>query len=502
MKRFPIGALAALSLVAACSSTKSSTSTATAGATSSTVASPGSNAASPASTTATSGATTTAAKASNLPACPVDALAKANGTVNITFWHAMTNENEKVLQALTDTYNGKQAKVKVTLVNQTGYEANIDAYRTASKADRPAVVQMPEYVLQQITDSKAIIPVQSCIDAEKYVMTDYVERDVAFYTVSGALQTMPFNVSDPVLFYNKAMFTKAGLDPNKPPATVQELHDAASKLVSTGTAKFGIAFDSGFDGGGGWFIEQWRAKAGQLTIDNDNGRTARATKVTFNDQPTADLMTQLQSMVKDGSAINVGSADHFENLLKMADQQEPAGMTIASSGALSSVLSVIAGGGVKGLTPTDLGIAPMPGPSGDGGVLPGGASLWLTKDKSAEEIAAAWDFTKYLTSPEAQATWAAGSGYLPVRKSAVDQAELKDRYTSQPIYKVGYDSLLAGAVNAATTGPVSGPQRQIRQAMAKAVQSVFDGADVKTALSTAESESNALLADYAKRTGG
>src|SRR4051812_45399073 len=54
--------------------------------------------------------------------CPVGALAKAKGPVTITFWHGLNRANEETLQKLVDQFNGQQTKVKVNLVNQTGYE--------------------------------------------------------------------------------------------------------------------------------------------------------------------------------------------------------------------------------------------------------------------------------------------------------------------------------------------------------------------------------------------
>ena len=93
---------------------------------------------------------------------------------------------------------------------------------------------------------------------------------------------MPFNISNPVLFYNKKMFAAAGLDPEKPPVSLDELRADSEAIVYSGAATYGLALDSGFDCGGGWYIEQWFAKAGEFYADNENGRTARATKVLYN----------------------------------------------------------------------------------------------------------------------------------------------------------------------------------------------------------------------------
>ena len=440
-------------------------------------------------TSVASGPTTTALAAEKLPPCEPALLDKVASPVDITFWHGMTGENETVLKGLIDIYNGSQAKVKVNLISQVNYETTIDKFAKASKNDRPDLVQLSDYSFQLVSDSKTVVPVQSCMNAEKFDTTDYMDRAMSYFTSASTQQGLPFNVSTPVLFYDRKALTNAGLDATKPPATIDELVAATAKIKSSGAAAYGIAFETGFDSGGGWVFEQYRAKANALFADNENGRQARATKVVWNDASQVKVLTQLQQMVKDGSAINVGTADKNENLLKLADQNERAAMTVNSSAAIGGVLAVLKSGSIPGFSPDDLGIAPMPLPAGDGGQLIGGAALYITKDKGDDKTAAAWDVIIFLTSPASQKTWSAGTGYVSIRKSAPPEG----------LYKVAFDVLNSGALTNATAGPALGPHRQIRQSSAKAVQAIFDGADVKTTLDAAEKEHNDLLADYNKR---
>jgi hypothetical protein len=59
--------------------------------------------------------------------CPVGAAKKASDKpVEITFWHAMADVRETLLQQLTDEFNGSQDDVRVTLVNQVSYESLFD----------------------------------------------------------------------------------------------------------------------------------------------------------------------------------------------------------------------------------------------------------------------------------------------------------------------------------------------------------------------------------------
>jgi cyclophilin family peptidyl-prolyl cis-trans isomerase len=161
---------------------------------------------------------------------------------------------------------------------------------------------------------------------------------------------------------------------------------------------------------------------------------------------------------------------------------------------LSSVINVLNAGTFPSFKPDDLGIGPMPAPPGNGGLLVGGAALWIVKGKSDAETAATWDYVKYLTSPAAQAEWAAGTGYVPIRKSSLDQEPIKSLYASDPRYAVAFQQLISGAITPATAGPVLGPQGEVRQATSEAMQAIFGGADVKASLDTRRPEGRRQIA--------
>ncbi len=317
------------------------------------------------------------------------------------------------------------------------------------------------------------------------------------YQTQGVQWSMPFNVSDPVLYYNMSAFEKAGLDPNDPPVTLDELRAVSQQLVSSGASGTGIAFDSGVDSGGGWFIEQWFARAHELYADNGNGRLAPATKVLYDGPTGVKLLTEVQSMINDGLAVTVGdNPSGQDSLLKMADPVKPAAMTIATSAAIGTVISVLDGGLIPGITSAQLGVGPMPGPGDVASAIVGGASLYVVDGKGDAQAAAAWDFIKFLTSAANQSTWAAATGYVPIRQDALDLDPLKTTYATDPRFKVPYDQLLAGTDDLSSVGPVLGPLAQVRAATAGAVAGIFGGADVQSSLTAAAQQSDALITQY------
>lgn len=445
-------------------------------------------------------ATTTTTPLADLPECPVGALESVTAPVEITFWHGMTSNLEQALTALTDEYNASQDKVRVTLQNQGSYEANLDKYLQSGQGSRPEMIQAPEYSLKVLRDTESFIPVQACMEAEGFDTSVMLPTALRAYSTEGVQWSMPFNVSNPVLYYNRAAFAAAGLDPDSPPRSLEELRSASQALVDSGAVTYGLAVDTNFDSGGGWFIEQWFAKAGEFYADNENGRAAPATKVLFDNPTGVELYTFVQELVQDGLAYNVGeNASGQDAFLKIADEAEPAGMTIGTSAALGTVLAAVEGGLAPGIGVEDIGIGQMPGPGGSPAVLVGGASLWIVADKGDAQAAAVWDFVKFLVQAESQSQWAADTGYVPVNSDASEVEPLATTYADDPRFRVAYDSLVNTPDEPTSVGPLLGPQREIRVLTSNALAAVLQGADVAAELTNAAAQANSLIAQYAAR---
>jgi sn-glycerol 3-phosphate transport system substrate-binding protein len=444
--------------------------------------------------------TTTVAPLSELAPCPTDALDDVEGPVDIVFWHGMSNDLEPPLIALTEKYNASQDRVRVELQNQTSYDSLIDKYVNVGQDSRPTLVQFPEYTLRSIADSGTTVPAAACLESSGFDTAAFVPRTLTAYSYEGIQRGMPFNVSNPVLFFNRKMFEAAGLDPDDPPVSLEELRAASEQIVSSGAAPVALVLDSGPDSGGGWFLEQWFGRSGEPFADNGNGRTAPATEVLFDNELGVELTTFLQDMINDGLAVTVGDNPGGQDaFFKMADPVEPGAMTMSTSAALGSVIAALGGGLVPGLGPEDIGVGPMPGPGDTPQVQVGGASLWIVADKTPEETAAAWDYITFLLSPESQSEWASATGYVPVRTDALELEPVKTKYADDPRFEVPYLQLLSGVNDDTANAPVLGPQREVRAETSRAMAAIFAGADPKTALTEAADASNLLIQSYNDR---
>lgn len=428
--------------------------------------------------------------------CPVDALASAKKPVEITYWHAMTRANEDELKKLTSQFNAQQHDVHVTLSAAASYPDNFTRFRAGlGTGVLPDLYQGADTTLQALIDTNSVLPVASCVAADHASTADLIDRVAAYYTVKNVLWAMPFNESNQVLYYNKAAFRRAGIDPAKPPTTLDELRTASQKIVQSGAARYGIALKNDV------YFEHWLAHAGHTLVDHGNGRDARAGAVTFDDQTGRSLFGWVNDMVKSKLALNTGTRDldHY-----FAVGRGEAAMTIDSSAALGTISQLFSAGQYKNV---ELGVGPMPAmPSPDGGELVGGAASYIVNRSTPDKQAAAYAFAKFLTSAPVQSEWAAATGYVPVSKTAASMPPLSTQYARKPEYKVAYDELLAGANNAATAGPVVGAYgakgEGVRGAIIDAWDAMLSGRlTPDQAVAQAAQQANAAIEEYNARVG-
>ena len=423
-----------------------------------------------------------------------------SGPVNITFWHSESASANDNLVKLVERFNASQNDVKVQPIFQgNDLEVTFKAIASMPSGNVPTIAYVSDGYAQLMLDSGEITPIQEYIDQEDYDLSDFAPASIAYYMVDGTLYSMPCGLAVPLMYYNKLPFQEVGLDPERPPRDLDEVRAASEKLVQRDSAgnvtRFGLALEIH-----GWFVRFMLAGAGELYVNNDNGRAGVATEVAFDNEAGQKFFQWWHDMVQDGLALNIGVDPTSANGL-LAVGARKAVMVLSTSAALRSVMDVLE----KGIEGVDLGVAPVPGipgkvPEGSPGVH--GRSLWIMSARPEAERDAAWKFIKWFVEPEQQAEWFAGSGYLPVRNSAYDLPAAKDIIARYPQFKIPADLFAKTATTTAALGPLIGPFQQVRDAVRSAIESMVSGsASADEALAAAVKESNAAISDYNRRMG-
>ena len=330
-------------------------------------------------------------------------------TVEIEYWQYTFAQRVQAIDELIKKFEAANPgiKVKHTHVPYDDFRLKIAAAIPAGQG--PDVVQLFYGWLQDYLKAKLLQP----LPADQFNAAE-IERDffplVREMKVDGQYYGVPTAVRSLSLFWNKALFKEAGLDPAKPPQTLAELLDASKKLTKRDPAgnllQAGIAIDTnGQDHH--WIREVLIRQMGgkpysddlkKVAYDSDAGVKAMAwyTDLALKEKVTAfGFLTDAVTAFKSGKA----------------------GLTIDGSFRLAAF------DGQKGL---DYGVTELP--SHDG-IKSNFASYWvngITPKATGPKKEAAAKFLKFITTPEAMELWLEKVGELPARKAVAEKDSVKN----------------------------------------------------------------------------
>lgn len=236
--------------------------------------------------------------------------------------------------------------------------------------------QMEDVFYTYFTDAGHVADINQAADITSYVKDlksyDTIQRQLRdIYTVDGRIYGIPRTGYSMGLIYNRKLFERAGLDPDRPPATWDELRDAAKKIAGLGNGTVGYADYSAQNQGGWHFTAELYSQGGDVV--SEDGK-----KATIDTPEGKAVLQNLKDMRWTDNSM--GS----KQLLVINDVQQMMG-----SGKLGMYLSAPDNIPIlvkeKGGNYEDLALAPMPGGRG---TLIGGDGYMFNKKATPEQIKA------------------------------------------------------------------------------------------------------------------
>ena len=410
----------------------------------------------------------------------------ASAQTEIQWWHAMPGNLGEAVNALAEGFNKSQTEYKVNPVFKGTYTETLTAAIAAFRAKQaPHIVQVFEVGTANMMAAKgAVYPVfQLMADAkEPFDPKAFVPPVTGYYSTSdGKLLSMPFNSSTPVLYWNKELLTKAGLDPNKPPTTWPELGEMAKKAVAAG-AKCGFTPQwqtwTMIENLGAWHNQPYATKA--------NGFGGLDIELKFNDALRTKHIQTLADWGKDKTFVYGGREGKSTALFTAGD----CAFHIASSATASAI--------EKALGQDKFGIAMMPywpdAIAKPQNSIIGGATLWVLQGKPAADYKGVAKFLSYLSSGPVQAKWHQETGYVPVSLAAAEISEKDGFYKKNPGRDVAIKELTLNPPTDNSKGLRIGNFPQIRDIVDEELEQVWSGKkDAKAALDEAVKRGNEQL---------
>ena len=380
----------------------------------------------------------------------------------LTLWHAMGRVRRETLNALGDQFNAETG-ISIDMEYQKNYESVLTNFLGALESgDVPDLAQIDSLFAKQVLDTGRVEPVEDLL-SEGFPVEDFLPNVTSFFTVDDTLQSLPFNNSNAIMYYSRTAFEEAGLDPDDPPSTLSEVRSASETLVESGVVDAGITWPNHV-----WFVEHWYSTAGQLLFDAENGHGGDPSTLLTDNETARGLYEWWRGMADNGLFLNPGIEAWQE--ATSAFMQQKAAMLLTSTAFVAGARS----GAEKNGFEVDNAFYPTVGEERVGPVI-GGASFFVPSglsDDRRDDVAA---FLEFMASPESQKQWHKGTGYYPIRRTAVDELSSEGWFDENPMFRTALDQLRESPSDPATRRILVEPARQSQQYIQNTSVEVFNG---------------------------
>lgn len=412
----------------------------------------------------------------------------ASAQTNIDFWYAFSDEPrsgwiQDRISEFNEQLEADGSDFRVTGERKGSYTETLEAAVLAARQGNPPhIAQLFEVGSQLAVDSGIFKPIDEVgggID-----LSDYIEPVLNYYTINGAVNSIPFNSSSPILYGNMGLMAEAGIEDM--PETFGALLDACAAIEASSVEASCLTFPLH-----GWMYEQWMAQQGASLVNGTNGRAARATATYLNSGASMNVGNFMKNLSDGGYYNYTGKLADWSGSEAIFGNEE-AVFFITSTADAGNITTNAKENGFDVIT----GLLPIADGTERNGVVIGGASVWLLDGHEQAELETARDFVLYMTNTENMVSWHKLTGYYPVRNSSVDALTAEGWFDENPNFTIAFDQLLNTIPNTATGGALSGSFIDMRGIVQEALQKIYNGADVSEAMNEATELANARVAEY------
>lgn len=358
--------------------------------------------------------------------------------VEIQFWHSMKGENEEALKKITEDFEKENSNIKVNLVNQGDYRSLFEKLMGAAKSSTlPNITQIYCNRLSWYIDKDLVEDLKPYINNSQVGLSKEEVEDIYPVFLDDGLwgenqYALPFNKSQMVLYYNEDMLKEKNVEV---PKTWDEFKEATKKLTVDNDKDgkpevYGVAFPNNISTD----IAIWVRQAGEEVIDEESD------KINFNTAETKEAVNLINDMIQSKVARLAGEDKNPNNTLT----QEKSAMCIASTSAIPYIEKSMKG---------NWSLAPLPTYKEDA-QLYYGTNVAAFNIGSKEEKLASWLYIKYLINTENTAYFSMKTGYIPVRKSALELDDYKKFLQENQRKEIPMETLDKGYSGARSIGVI------------------------------------------------
>ena len=376
----------------------------------------------------------------------------------------------EVVDGIVADFEAANPDISVNAIYSGNYDdTRVRALSAINSGESAQMAVMFSIDAYDLIEQDLIVPFDDLV-SDKAWLDSFYPALMANGKIEGKTWGIPFQRSTIVAYYNKDLFRAAGLDPEAPPASWDDLISAGKALTKDGT--YGLMIPS--TGYPYWMFQALAIQNGKEVMSDDGLTTY------FDDQSVVDTLDFWKSLSSEHGIMPEGTVEW--GTLRQAFLEGQTAMMWHSTGNLTAV---------KNNASFDFGVAELPANVRKGSPT-GGGNFYIFKDTSDEEKAAALKLIEFMTSPEQAATWSIATGYMGVSPAAYETDSLK-AYTEEFPPALVARNQLENAVAEFSTFETA----RVRDGLNNAIQSALTGSKSSAdALSEAQSAADRLLKAY------
>lgn len=341
------------------------------------------------------------------------------------FWDRQTTESAELLRSLVDEFNQQWNGLPIKIERSGNYA---DIFRKVTAGIHagllPALAVSYESMTMEYIPLGAVCNLDAWINHPVYGFKEEELNDFylnilstnRFEKYGNSFYSFPFAKSLLILYFNKKVLTEAGIP--APPTTWEEFIEQCRTIKGkTGRYAHAVHADCSTVNG---------------IIFSMGGEVVRQNETLYNSQEALAVFRIYETLTREKLAYLISPNTYEDNVAFAKDE---IAFVLRSSSGLSDMLTLMEGDSER------WGVAPIPqaNPEKPATVLYG-PNVCIFNTNEAQK-AAAWSFIKYFTEPTISVRWSLETGYLPVRKSALEHPDMKKHWEQWPYNKVPYDCL-------------------------------------------------------------
>jgi sn-glycerol 3-phosphate transport system substrate-binding protein len=405
---------------------------------------------------------------------------RAQGAQAISFYFpvAVGGPITKIIDGYAADFMRENPTINVTPIYSGTYQETLTKAQTALKAGSgPQLAVLLSTDVFTLIDDDLILPIDPLADTaiDQAWLASFYAAFLKNGEVGGYTWGVPFQRSTIVLFWNKAAFRDAGLDPETPPATWQEHTDFAVKLTArTGdtVTRWGVQIPS--TGFAYWLFQALTTEAGGTLANGEGTETDFAGEASVAAlRYWVDLSTKYRAHPPGIVEWGTTPSDFL---------QQKVAMMWTTTGNLSNVR--------KNAT-FPFGVAMLPANKYRGSPT-GGGNFYMFKAATEAQRRSGLKFMRWISSPERAALWGVDTGYVATRPDAWQTVAMKQYVAGFPAAAVARDQLQFAVAELSTHD-----NQRVTQALNDGVQAALTGrATPEAALGEAQATATRLLQPF------